>query len=146
MAHVLGLDAKLYRNTGTYGSPTWDEITNVRDLTLSLEKATTDVTTRAASGWRQYAATLKDATVDFSMVWDNADTDFTAVKDAFVNNTSLDVWVLDGSSSTSGSQGLRAVVDVVSFSRNEGIEDALTVDVSLKPRFDSNAPAWNTVP
>ena len=39
----LGLDAKLFQNTGTYATPTWDEITNVRDLTLNLEAGEADV-------------------------------------------------------------------------------------------------------
>jgi hypothetical protein len=29
MAVKLGLDAKLFRNTGTFATPTWNEITNV---------------------------------------------------------------------------------------------------------------------
>jgi len=33
---VLGLNAKLYRNTGTQQSPTWTEIANVKDVTLNL--------------------------------------------------------------------------------------------------------------
>ncbi len=36
MSVKLGLDAKLYRNTGTYDTPTWVEMTNVKDLTLNL--------------------------------------------------------------------------------------------------------------
>ena len=33
MAIRLGLNAKLYRNTGSYASPTWNEIGNVKDVT-----------------------------------------------------------------------------------------------------------------
>ena len=44
MAVKLGLDAKLFHNTGSYATPTWDEITNVRDLTLNLEAGEADVT------------------------------------------------------------------------------------------------------
>ena len=52
MAVKLGLDAKLFHNTGSYATPTWDEITNVRDLTLNLEAGEADVTTRGNAGWR----------------------------------------------------------------------------------------------
>ena len=51
MGIKLGLDAKLYRNTSVYATPTWDEITNIRDLTLNLEAGEADVTTRGNNGW-----------------------------------------------------------------------------------------------
>lgn len=145
MAHVLGMDAKLYYNTGSYASPTWTLIDNVRDLTLNLERGDTDITTRSGGGWRQSVATLADGSIDFGMVWDNTDTVFTAIKNAFINNTVLEFLVLDGLVATSGSQGLRASMAITSFSRNEGLEDALTVDVSAKTAYADNAPSWHTV-
>jgi len=68
MSVRLGLDAKLYRNTGTYDTPTWVEMTNVKDLTLNLESGEADVTTRANNGWRATVATLKDGSIEFEMV------------------------------------------------------------------------------
>ena len=65
MAYVLGLNAKLYRYDG---SSTWHLIGNTRDLSLSLEKATADITTRGGDGWRQSVAPLKDGSVSFQMV------------------------------------------------------------------------------
>ena len=50
MPAKLGLDAKLYRNTGTFAAPTWDIIGNVKDLTLNLETGEADVSTRANKG------------------------------------------------------------------------------------------------
>lgn len=52
MAVKLGLDAKLYRNTGTFASPAWNEIQNVKDVTLNLEAGKADVTTRGSAGRR----------------------------------------------------------------------------------------------
>jgi len=145
MAAVLGMNAKLYRNTGTYASPTWTIVSNVRDVTLSLETGEADVTTRAASGWRQSIATLKDAGLEFEMVWDGTDAGFTAVKDGYMNGTNIEFLVLDGDSATSGSQGLRAEMSIMTFSRNEPLEEAVTVSVSAKPTKSDNAPAWHTV-
>ena len=65
MSTRLGMDAKLYRNAGSFGSPIWTEVTNVKDLTLNLEKGEADVTTRANGGWRATVGTLKDASIDF---------------------------------------------------------------------------------
>lgn len=145
MAFVLGMNAKLYRNTGSYGSPTWDEVTNVRDVTLNLETGEADVTTRGNNGWRATVATLRDASVEFEMVWDTTDTDFTAIQQAFLNNTTIEFAVMDGNIATSGNQGLRATMMVTSFSRNEALEEALTVSVTIKPTFATNAPSWLTI-
>src|SRR5690606_3721511 len=106
----LGMEAKLYRNTGTYAAPTWVEMLNVKDLTLNLEASEADVTTRGNAGWRATIAALKDGSIEFEMVWDTGDPDFTAIKDAFFGNTSIEFAVMDGAVASSGSQGLRATM------------------------------------
>jgi predicted secreted protein len=147
MAHVLSQNAKFYRNTGTYAVPVWDLVGNVKDLTLSLEKDETDVTTRSGGGWKEFVDGMKDATVEFGMLWDTGDADFDAFQGAFINNTAVEVLVLDGLVATSGSEGLRATMMVKSFTRNENLGEALMVDVSLRPVKNANAaPAWYTVP
>ncbi|MCA9173015.1 MAG: hypothetical protein KDB14_00800 [Planctomycetales bacterium] len=146
MAVKLGLDAKLFHNTGSYATPTWDEITNVRDLTLNLEAGEADVTTRGNAGWRATVATLKDGSIEFEMVWDSEDTDFIAIRDAFLNKTAVELAVLDGDVVASGSQGLRASFMVTSFSRNEPLEEAITVSVTMKPTYSANPPEWMSIP
>ena len=141
----LGLDAKLYRNTGTYESPTWVEMTNVKDLTLNLESGEADVTTRGAAGWRATVATLKEGTIEFEMVWDTADAGFTAIQQAWFGNASIEFAVMDGDITVAGSQGLRATFSITKFSRNEPLEEALSVSVSAKPTYADNAPEWMTV-
>ena len=69
MGVKLGLHAKLYRNTGSGGTPAWNEITNVRDVTLNLETGEADVSTRGNGGWRANIGTLKGATLEFEMMW-----------------------------------------------------------------------------
>ena len=146
MSVKLGLDAKMFRNTGTYAAPVWNEIKNVRDVTLSLETGEADATTRGNNGWRATVATLKDGSVEFDMVWDSADDDFTAIRDAFLNKTALEMAVLDGDVAAAGSQGLRASFMVTNFSRNEPLEEAITASVTVKPTYSANPPAWMTTP
>jgi len=145
MSVKLGLDAKMFRNTGTYATPVWNEIKNVRDVTLSLETGEADATTRGNNGWRATVATLKDGSVEFDMVWDAADDDFTALRDAFLNKTALDMAVMDGDIITTGSQGLRASFMITNFSRNEPLEEAITASVTVKPTYSANPPEWMTV-
>jgi len=145
MSIKLGMEAKLYRNTGTYEAPTWVEMTNVKDLTLNLEKGEADVTTRANEGWRATAGTLKEGSVEFEMVWDPTDEGFTAVKDAWFNGTSIELAVMDGDITVDGTQGLRATFAVISFTRNEPLEEAMSVNVSVKPTYAAHAPEWMVV-
>lgn len=141
MSHVLSEDAKLFYNTATYASPTWSEITNVKDLTLSLEKDEIDVTTRASSGFKEFVDGLIDATIEWGMVWDTSDAAFTAIRTAFFAKTAVEFLVLDGAATTG--QGLRATCMIKSFTRNEALAEALMVDVSARPVKNSDAaPAW----
>ncbi|MGH7143117.1 MAG: phage tail tube protein [Planctomycetota bacterium] len=145
MSIKLGLDAKLYRNTGTYAAPTWVEIANVKDVTLNLEAGEADVTTRANAGWKATLATLKDASVEFDMVWDTGDAGFTALKDAFFNNGAIEVAAMDGDITATGSQGLRATMSVTKFSRKETLADAIMVSPTLKPTYAAQPPEWMVV-
>ena len=153
MSFVIGFDAKLYYlTTGTRA--TWpgsgapanlDEVPNVRDLTLNLSKTEADVTTRGGAGWRQIIAALKDASVEFEMVYDNADADFTAFQDSFINNTVIPCAVLDGGSATAGTQGLWADFMVTGFEQQQPLDGAVMVRVTIKPTYSSVAPEWITV-
>lgn len=142
MTIKLGMEAKLYRNTGTYASPTWVEMQNVKDLTLNLEASEADVTTRGNAGWRATIAALKDGSIEFEMVWDTEDTDFTALKNAFFDGTPIELAVMDGDMSAAGTQGLRAVCRILNFTRTESLEEALTVSVTAKPTYSTAPPSW----
>ena len=139
MALRLGLDAKLYRKDGRQH---WDLVANVRDVTLNLETGEADVTTRGNDGWRATVGTLKDASIEFEMVWDTGDADFTAFKDAFFNGTPIELVVMDGDIATTGAQGLRAVCRIINFTRSEALEEAITVSVTAKPTYSTSPPSW----
>ena len=136
MAFKLGLDAKLYY--GPAGAQAPNELTNCKDLTLNLEAGEADVTTRGANGWRLTAATLKEGSVQWDMIWDRDDAGFQAVKNAFFNGEALALAVLDGENGS----GLDADFMITSFSRNEPLEEALTVSVTAKPTYSTRAPNW----
>lgn len=141
----IGSDCKLYHNTGTYATPTWDEVPIVRDLELNLEKGQADITTRAGAGWIQRIGTLKDGSIEFGIVWESGDADFEAFRDAFLDNTLIDVAAMDGAIATSGNQGLRAEMECLSFSRSEPVAGAVEASVNVSPGFSTNAPEWLVV-
>lgn len=142
----LGMQGKLYRNTGTYAVPVWAELSNVKDVTLNLETGDADVTTRNNGGWKASIATLKEASIEFEMVWDSSDAGFTAIQNAFFTNGSVELAVMDGDIATAGSQGLRATMSIMNFSREEPLEEAMKASVTCKPTYAANAPQWLVVP
>jgi hypothetical protein len=146
MSVKIGLEGKLFRNTATYEAPTWVEMKNVKDLTLSVEAGEADATTRGNNGWKATLATLKDGSIEFDMVWDTADAGFTAIRTAFFANTPIEFAVLDGNVATAGTQGLRASMAITKFSRNEPLEEAMTVSVTAKPTYSEHPPEWMVVP
>ena len=135
MAVVLGLDAVLLR--GPAGSTGSTEVKNVKDLTLNLESGEADVTTRATSGWKASIATLKEASLEFGILYDTEDADFTAFRDAYFSNTALALFVTDGNGS-----GLDADWSITGFSVEQPLEEAVTVSVTAKPTASTRAPAW----
>jgi hypothetical protein len=130
MAIKLGLDAKIYLG----GS----EMTNVKNVTLNLEKGEADVTTRGAQGWRATLGTLKDGSVEFEMIWDDEDGAFNTIQSAFFSGDPVAMQVLDGE----GGSGLDADFSVIKFTRNEPLEEAITASVTVKPTYSTRAPAW----
>ena len=90
-----------------------------------------------AEGWRLTAATLKEASVEFEMVWDPNDGGFSAIKEAYFSAEPLALFVSDGNE-----KGLDADFVVTSFSRSEPLEEALTVSVTCKPTLVNRAPTW----
>lgn len=137
MAIKLGLDAKLFRGTaGTQGNI---EVTNVKDVSLSLESGEADVTTRKAKGWKLSVATLKEASLEITILYDTEDEDFLAFKEAYFSNTPLSLFVTDGDTTA---HGLDADFSVTGFTVDQPLEEAVTVKVTAKPTASDRAPVW----
>ena len=147
MALVLGLNAVTARNTGTTAAPVWVIMTNVKDETLNTTTALSDVTTRAANGWRLQVGTLSEGTVDTSILYDTADTNFTAIQTAFLAKTRMLLGFFDGLPTVAGTQGLRGGFSVTNFTINRQLEEAIMVDVTFTARENDvgAGPSWITI-
>jgi len=129
---ILGMNAKIYQGAAGAALGALAEMGNVRDVTLTLEAGEADITTRANSGWRATAPTLRECTAEFEMVWKPGDAGFDAVKNAFLTSGTLELAILDQDKATSGAQGPKGSFSITSFSRNEALEEAITVSVTAK--------------
>ena len=130
--YVLGMNCKLFAGAAGVALASLDEITNVKDVNVNLEAGEADVTTRANSGWRATAATLKEATVEFEMIWKPGDTGFDLFEAAFLAGTNVSMAALTGSLSTANSDGPYGDWSVTNFSRSEPLEEGTTASVTCK--------------
>jgi hypothetical protein len=134
---LLGMNAKIYQGAtaadpSTLDPSTLTEMGNVKDVTLSLEAGEADITTRANSGWRATAPTLRECSCEFEMVWKPGDTGFEAIKAAFLSAGTVALAVLTGAHNESGAEGPVGNWSITNFSRSEALEEAVTVSVTAK--------------
>ena len=133
----LGLDAVLYR--GEAGETASIEVENVKDVTVTLESGEADVTTRKTKGWRASKATLKDASVEFQILYDTDDEDFLAFQAAYFSGDPIALFISDGDGN-----GLDADFSITTFSQEQPLEEAISISVIAKPTASTRAPAWKT--
>lgn len=153
MSYQLGMDAVLYYEAGGYSADANDypdisggigtAVDIVKNVTLNLEKAEADVTTRGNNGWRANVGTLKDGSINAQIQWDTDNAAFTALMTAWLENSVIGVAVLDEAYvSGSAGTGLVANCSVINFTRNEELEDAIVADVVIKPTYSAVKPDW----
>ncbi len=129
---VLGMNAKIYQGAAGADLATVTEMSNVKDVTLTLEAGEADVTTRGNQGWRATAPTLRECTVEFEMLYKPGEAGFEAIKTAFLSNGSICLAVLTGAKDASGTEGPLGDFSITNFSRNEPLEEGVTVSVTAK--------------
>lgn len=137
MAILLGLDCKLYR--GEAGETARILMENVKDVTVNLESGESDTTTRKSKGWRTSKATLKDGSIEFSILYDTDDEDYNALQEAYFSNKSIAFLAADDQDN-----GLDADFTITNFSMEQNLEEAVSVSVTAKPTDAGRAPVWKT--
>jgi hypothetical protein len=146
---VLGLNAVTAENTGSTATPVWVVVTNTKDETLNMETALSDVTTRAADGWRLQVPTLSDASVDTQMLYLSQDPTFNRFRDSFLNKTRLLMGFFDDDPAAAGTTvtGLTGGFSITTFSLGRELEEAMMVDVTFTVREDDtgSGPQWTSI-
>ncbi len=128
----LGMNAKIYQGDEGTDLELLTEMSNVRDVTLTMEAGEADVTTRGNSGWRATAATLREATCEFEMLWEPGDAGFEAVRTAFLASSLLALCPLTDDRDTADAEGPRGDWAITGFNRAEPLEEGITVSVTAK--------------
>ena len=148
--HVMGHEAKLYRNTGTVASPTWNEIANCRDLAVADSMTDVDVSARDGGGFAMSDVGLQTLELTFQMLGDYGDADFVALQQAYYARTPIHYAVASGAIAAAGTQYVKFAGIITSFQRSESLDDVTLYDVTIKVTRAISAgalvlPAWVTV-
>jgi len=141
---LLGMNAKVYRNTGTYGSPTWNEVTGISDFQRTGEW---DVVKQAVRGNRVAltAKTFLNIEFTFKIQASLDDADYLAIAAAVDSDTPLDMLVLNASSTTVGARGVRADFLFTSHNEDQSAGAALFPEIKMMPTT-ATTDTTNAVP
>lgn len=130
-----------YYNTGTFGSPVWAPIKGIRDLTRTGGTVSIDVATRETDAVAT-GVVGRDRGLSFQLLRQTSQASYLAIENAYdTDDATLDVLSLDGPVATTGSRGVRAIMQVTKFDEPEPLVEKMTVDVEMKPTQSDDLPS-----
>ncbi len=146
MANQTGQTCYFYRNTGTFGSPTWVLIDNIENLKIGSSRTKAAASTRA-SIYNKYLPGQLDLSISFQMPRNVSDTDFTTLRTAFLAGTTIGVAYAAGPIATQGTRYVKLDCKITKMDEDEPLDAACMVDVELVPDATStNDPTETTTP
>ena len=143
-----GKKVYLYRNTGTYGTPVWNQITNRRDASLNGTATEADASD-ADSAFDETIVVSRALELSTQLKWSTGSDDWAVLKTAFMADpsTSIEFAVMDGPIATTGSTGHRLTCQITQFNESYPAKDVLVADVVAKPTPNADhVPEEYTVP
>lgn len=121
---------------GASGTPSWAELTLVKDATVTLEKDAAENSSRATGGWKSYIDGMKDVTIEAEIDYEIADAQVEIVRAAYFGNTLVGVQAFDDNG-----EGVQGSFIVTQFTVNEPLNEAVSISVVFRANKDS-APEW----
>lgn len=130
MEFTLGMNCELHFGDEDDAIGVLTEVENVKNVTLNMEKATADATTRGNGGWRSNVGTLRTCNAEFQIQWEPGDAFFSKLLACFLSDDLVALGVLDGAPASG--TGILGDFSVTNFTRNEELEGVVTVDVTCE--------------
>lgn len=120
----LGINAKAYH--GTAGADALDEISKVKEISITLSSEVAESATRDSS-WKDKDPSLKEGSVELTLEW-SGDADQQAFQTAFLAGTKKSFKFLDA---TLG-RGIRGDFVISSYERSEPLDEAMELSMTLE--------------
>lgn len=132
-----GIDCKaFYRSGGNYATPTWTEVSIINDLTQNSAANEAEANSRASYVNRMVIT-------GFDLNWtgtmqSDASATWTAIYEAMLENSTLDMLFLDGGSTTNNTTGFRVDCVVTDTTVDQGRGNRLYNSVKFSPTESDN--------
>lgn len=139
MEQIYGYQGKLYYKVGGGSGGAFVELKNCRKVKLNREYKEADVSTRGGGDVEQVEPVRATVSIDFEMIWDPSDTDFTALHAAWVARTPVGFKCLDSDESARGYLG---DMKFHKFDRDEDDENVMIASCTIKPCRSAVVPSF----
>lgn len=141
MPRPLGTEFTLNLNTGNYDSPAWARIRGLSDIKLDIKPSGLINSSDRSSLINTEIPARYKVEVEAAMMW-NGGTGQSALRDAFVAGTPIELAALNKAATGSG-KGVRAEWAVTQFPIDFPLNDHQKIAIKLAPHADyTNAPVF----
>ena len=133
----LAINAKLYRNTGTYNAPVLLEVPLVSDgtLTMTWDEGQADA---RESRVHQVVKTMAAVDYTFRLKKKPLDASYEALMDLFLSDDAADMFFLDGPKDQEGVRGVRFDAQLFAATEDQSLPNVLYEDMVAKPSLATN--------
>ncbi len=147
MAFTAGLNDKFYRNSGTYGTPTFSELDAISDLDAAHEANAIEVKLRRNAYVSNLVGLKKFGPVSFPLATEPDNAQWQAMQSSFISKTVGEYFQFyKGDSATTGSKAIRFPAYVTKFSSPQKLEDLDVNEVELSLSVNVFSTATTTDP
>lgn len=138
----LGIISELWLNSGSYGSPAWDvEADLISDASVNGTWNEGDATVRRSLVNASEPTTLA-LEITGSIRVDPTDEAYQMFRDAFLSKGILDILALDGGKTDNTTEGYRFDGKVFGWNENQGKDNVLFREFTIKPCASDNTPKY----
>jgi hypothetical protein len=138
MSVKLGILSKFLRNTATYDAAAWGEVDRVRDVQVAAAWDLPEASARM-SRVKTYAPTQMDITATVTVRNDTTDAGYLALRSASLTGAAIDVMILSGPISETGSFGFRGEFHVSLTGQDQSIGSVIYDVFDLRPATTGRA-------
>jgi TP901-1 family phage major tail protein len=124
-----GFEGKLYIGTAGGGQTANTEVKYATDVTINMSVDEIDVSSRDSAPWKDSIPGMGGWSIDFTLVYENADAATDALETAFLGRDTISVRVIDRDG-----DGYYGDCYVTRFDRGEPLGGAMTRNVTLRGR------------
>lgn len=136
---IFGLNARLYRNTGSYGAPTWLHVDIISNLTYTRTPEVQEFYIRR-SKIKYKVKTGIDFSITGNLLAELNTTEYEVWDDAMNGDDVLDLLVLNAAETVVGARGIRADFQVAGADESQNPTDIIMPNFTLNVYPTTNLP------